>query len=426
MKVSVNGSARALLAAGVCAALHVAKVPPAVPALQAALGVSLVQAGFLLSVMQLAGMCCGVAFGAWVDGLGHRRSLLAGLVLLALASAWGGFSPVVGVLMALRVLEGCAFLLVVLAVPSLLRQAVAGQAMHQVMGLWSAYMPVATALAFLCGPLVLALAGWRVWWWLLAALTAAVAWWVMVAVPQAGQPNQASQPLQPGAAAPAASGAVAWRPWLARLALTLRSPGPWCVALCFGCYGAQWISVIGFLPTVYAQAGWSAAVVALLSASIAGANVLGNVAAGRWLQRGVPSVRLLRLGCVAMAAGALLAFAEVDGQALPPVARVLAVLMFSMCGGVIPATLFGLALRLAPRPDAVGTSMGWLQQLSATGQFCGPPLVAWIATRAGGWHFTGWVTAAMALAALALAQVLHVLLQRQAAMAVSPSPPSPI
>lgn len=410
----MNGAARALLAAGVCAALHVTKVPPAVPALQAALGASLLQAGFLLSVMQLAGMCVGVAFGAWVDGLGHRRSLLAGLVLLALASAWGGFSPTVGVLMALRAVEGCAFLLVVLAVPSLLRQVVAASALQRVMGWWSAYMPLATALAYLGGPLVLALLGWRAWWWLLGALTAGMALWVVRAVPA---------PVAAGA--PSSSPGGTWRPWFARLALTLRSPGPWCVALCFGCYGAQWISVIGFLPTVYAQAGWSTVVVALASAGIAGVNALGNVAAGRWLQRGVPPVRLLRTGCVAMAAGALLAFAEVGGQALPPAARVLAVLVFSLCGGLIPATLFNLAMRLAPHPQAVGTTMGWVQQLSATGQFWGPPLVAWIATRAGGWQFTGWVTATLALAAVGLAQALQRLLSQRAAAAVSPSPPSP-
>lgn len=37
-----------VIAAGVVAALHVGKLPPALPALQQVLGVSLVQAGFLL------------------------------------------------------------------------------------------------------------------------------------------------------------------------------------------------------------------------------------------------------------------------------------------------------------------------------------------------------------------------------------------
>jgi len=108
--------------AGVCAALHVGKLPPAIPALQAALGLSLVQAGFLLSLVQLAGMCAGVAFGVLADGLGLRRSLMLGLGVLALASAAGGFATGAGGLMVLRALEGFGFLLVVLPAPGLVRQ----------------------------------------------------------------------------------------------------------------------------------------------------------------------------------------------------------------------------------------------------------------------------------------------------------------
>ena len=68
--------------AGVSAALHVGKLPPAIVALQQAMGVSLLQAGFLLSLMQLAGMTVGLAFGVLADGLGLKRSMLIGLLLL--------------------------------------------------------------------------------------------------------------------------------------------------------------------------------------------------------------------------------------------------------------------------------------------------------------------------------------------------------
>ena len=105
--------------AGVSAALHVAKLPPAIAALQQALGVSLLQAGFLLSLVQVAGMTAGVAFGALADGLGLKRSMLLGLWLLAVASALGGAAQGVPLLMGLRVLEGFGFLLVVLPAPGL-------------------------------------------------------------------------------------------------------------------------------------------------------------------------------------------------------------------------------------------------------------------------------------------------------------------
>ena len=51
-----------------------------------------------------------------------------------------------------------------------------------------------------------------------------------------------------------------------------------------------------------------------------------------------------------MALAALAAFAGGAGSGLPGWMRYAAVLVFSGVGGLIPATLFALALRLAPGP----------------------------------------------------------------------------
>ena len=45
------GAAWIVIAAGVAAAMHVAKLPPALPVLERELGLGLVQAGFLLSLV---------------------------------------------------------------------------------------------------------------------------------------------------------------------------------------------------------------------------------------------------------------------------------------------------------------------------------------------------------------------------------------
>ena len=87
-------------------------------------------------------------------------------------------------------------------------------------------------------------------------------------------------------------------------------------------------------------------------------------------------------------------------------ARYAGILLFSMVGGLIPGTLFSLAVRVAPDDGTVSTTVGWMQQWSAFGQFAGPPLAAWAAARAGGWHVTWWVTAAFALAGLCVAGLI--------------------
>lgn len=85
-------AAYVVILAGVVAALQVGKLPPALPALGEALGLTLMQAGFLLSLVQLAGMALGLFVGLAADGWGLRRSMLMGLLVLALASALGGLS----------------------------------------------------------------------------------------------------------------------------------------------------------------------------------------------------------------------------------------------------------------------------------------------------------------------------------------------
>ena len=95
--------------------------------------------------------------------------------------------------------------------------------------------------------------------------------------------------------------------------------------------------------------------------------------------------------------------------------RYAAVLMFSMVGGLIPGTLFSLAVRLAPNERTVSTTVGWMQQCSALGQFAGPPLVAWVAARAGGWQWSWVVTAGCAAAGLGLASVIGAVLSRRPA-----------
>jgi predicted MFS family arabinose efflux permease len=379
-----------VVAAGVAAALHVGKLPTALPVLRDALGVTLVQAGFLLSLVQFAGMLLGVGVGSAADGLGLKRTMASGLALLALASALGSLAQSTAMLMVLRALEGFGFLLASMPAPSLIRRLVAPARVNAALGLWGAYMPLGTAIALLAGPPAMQLLGWRGWWWVLAAIAgvmAAVLWRLVPPDPPRAVRRQRNA-------------------WTARLRETLRKPGPWLVAVSFCVYSAQWLSVIGFLPTVYAQAGFAPNWAGAATALAALVNMVGNIGAGRLLQRGARPPLLLVTGFVAMAVGALLAF-----SAAPGVLRYAGVLAFSMIGGLVPATLFSLAVRLAPGDANVSTTVGWMQQWSSFGQFAGPPVVAWVASRAGGWQWSGAVTGVFAVTGLLLAGAVAVALR---------------
>jgi len=387
---SDGAAALLVIVAGVVAALHVGKLPPGIPVLRAELGLTLVQGGFLLSVMQIAGMALGILAGLLADRMGLRRTMLAGLCLLALGCGSGALADAVPALLAARMVEGAGLLLTVLPAPGLLRRLVREpQALSRALGVWGAYMPTGAALAMLLGPWLYAVLGWRWTWAGLAGLT--LAWAVVV---------WRHVPPDHRAAVSASGQGVGQR-----LRLTLAASGPWLVALSFGLYSGQWLAVVGFLPSIYAAAGVGGALLGVLTALAAAVNMGGNMASGRLLQRGWLPRSTLWLGFGAMALGSTLAFAAfTEGW---PWLRFAGVLLFSGVGGLVPGTLFSLAVRLAPGEQQVAATVGWVQQLSALGQFVGPPVTAALAARAGGWQLTPLFTVACCVGGAVLAWIIQ-------------------
>ena len=372
-----------ILLAGIVAALNIGKLPPALPVLQQAFSLSLVQASYLVSVFQLAGLSLGLFGGLLADRFGPRRVMLIGLAVLALTSTAGAWADSLAYLLALRALESAGFMLTVLPGPALLRRHVAPAHLSRVLGGWGCYMPAGMGIMMVCTPWLMAAWGWEAAWLTCGGLAALTFGCVRAVVPV--------DPVRGG-------DLPVYRAWpLVRA--TVGSAGPWWLALCFGLYAGQFIVVFSFLPSAYAAAGVSGSAAASLSALGVAANLVGNLASGVLLTRGVPRHWLIALTSAVMAVGALAAFA----QELPFGLRFAAVLCFSAAGGLIPGTLFATAPRFAPHFGAMATTTGLMQQGSSLGQFLAPPLVAAVVSAGGGWDQAGAVLALFALANLGVA-----------------------
>jgi cyanate permease len=249
-------------------------------------------------------------------------------------------------------------------------------------------MPLGTVLILLAGSWILNFGHWQILWLLLAALTALCLALVVRLVPA----DRITAP--PGDSISAT----------ALASTTLKSVNAWLVALTFGMYSGQWIAIIGFLPTIYAAQGISGTTAGLLTAIVAGSNAIGNLSAGRLLHRGVAAWQLLVLGLATMIVCAWGAF----GAGLPASGQFVAVLLFSLVGGLVPATLFVLALTLAPTPQTASATIGWMQQCSSLGQFAGPPLVAWVVHTAGNdWQWTWVATSTLSALGILLALAIR-------------------
>ncbi len=369
-----------IFAAGVAVAVNAGKVPAALPVLRDDFGLDLLSASLLVSALQVCGMALGLFGGMIADRFGPRRVMRLGLLVSAGGGACGALAWDASLLLASRAVESVGFMLTVLPAPALFARGVPRERVRAVLGTWGAYMPLGIAFALVVTPLVCQAWGWRTFWWAGAGFAAAMA----VAVGRAVAPDPPGRPEHRA---------------MALVSDTLRSPGPWVLALAFGCYAAQWNGVVAFLPTLYASGGIALPLAGALTAVAVASNVLGNFAAGALLQRGVSRALPVAIGATAMAFGGWLCF----GTEAPLAVRFAGVLVFSAVGGLIPGTLFASTVAYAPHPGAVATTGGLIQQMSTTGQVFAPPLLAALHAASGGWHHTGWATGALALCDLALA-----------------------
>ena len=381
-----------LVLAGVVAALHIWKLPAAVPAIQAELGLSLLAAGLLLGLVQVAGLLGGLATSLLSELAGARRCLLAGLGLLFTGSLVGGLSATAGALMASRVLEGAGFLLVSVLAPGLIRTHTPLRRLNLAVGVWSAYQGIATFVGLVATAVALQVVSWQTWWLVMAAVS-------LVPIPLVLRHVPPDAPLQRGTSA----GRTAAR----RIAITVRSPTPWIAGTVFACYTVQWMAVVGFLPTVYQANGLTGIWPGVLSAVVGGLNAVGAILTAPLMQRGVPARVLLIGAFVSMGTTSLLTFA-VPWQQVPGGAAVqfAAVALFSMTGAAIPTTLVRLAVDLAPEGGSAPAVMGLMQQIFNVGNFTGPAIAAALATATGGWGATWWMTCGFAAVGILLALLL--------------------
>lgn len=364
-----------LVASGVVAAFQIGKVPPSLPSIIGDFGASLSQAGWLLSLVSLTSALGGMAIALSVDRVGHRRLVVIGTALFAATGLLGAFSNSIDLLLVWRFLEGLGLIAVTVSVPTLVLQVAAPADRQRAMTIWSGYMPAGVGSMLLLASIILPGTSWRAVWLVTAGLSALM---LVVLLLRAVPRHELD-------ARPANR-----RPILREMAEVATSGGPLAIALCFGAYNCCWMAIVGFLPTLQVdRLGFSPSTAAIVTAAVAAANIIGNLAAGWLLLRGLPRGAIIAGASISMAFCAVGIF--VDG--VPDLWRLVLAGIYSAVIGVVPGALFaGLAVH-SPRPELVGASTGLLLQGSNLGGLVGPP-IAGAMVAAGGWPAAAWLTSA--------------------------------
>ncbi|MGB0629812.1 MAG: CynX/NimT family MFS transporter [Alphaproteobacteria bacterium] len=368
------GAVFLILFAGSVGAAQLGKLPGALPAMRADLDFGLVAAGWLISTIVLIGAVGGIGAGMVGDRFGHRRMLLTGSALVCAGSLAGATVDGLTLLIVTRFVEGVGYIAVISAAPVLIARAAVENDRPVAFGVWSFYMPFGMAAMVALSPyLIDALSGWRGLWVFNAGL-ALVSFLFLVGAlrgkafaPQRGGPSVRLGDL--------------WR--------TIRSAGPWVVAISFGTYSLVFLSSMAFLPTFLTEKeGFSISTASVLIGIAVFMNAPGCFVGGWMLKKGVPGWLGLLVGHAGMAVCALgLYQADIFLELRYGLA-----LALPFFGGFIPPIVLARAQVHAPSAALYGTTIGLVIQVISIGQLIGPPIMAALVALSGNWQSGAWLT----------------------------------
>ncbi|HEX6958538.1 MAG TPA: MFS transporter [Ferrovibrio sp.] len=355
----------AVIAAGVIVSMQLGKLPPLIDALRAEFGLGLVLAGIVASSFNLVGAVIGVAAGFASDRIGGRHALGLGLLVAALGGLLGAAADSTLVLLTARLIEGLGFVLVVVAAPGLVTAAAQPRQRNLALGFWSAYMPLGVAFGMFGALLVGHLFDWRGLWLLLAGLLAVGAF--------------AAHRLARGVDLPPARRFDA---------AVLKHPGPWLLAGCFACYTTQWFAIVTWIPTYLRDSGvTSETLIATGTALVVLINVIGNLSCAALMHRGLPRWLIMAVTSLAMSIFGVMSFAG----SVPVLGKIGLAMVTTGIGGMLPAAVLASVPEHVRERSQIATVNGVVVQLLNIGSFVGPPGLAALVARFGGWSEGRWL-----------------------------------
>lgn len=370
-----------LFLAGCTTAVHVGKVPAALPLIREQWQLSLTQVGLVLTLYAVLIAAGGLMMGMLVQRIGYQRIAVLALSLVGIGSLLGWQSPSYPFLLFTRVLEGFGWLMAAIALPPLLSALSTARDQPMVMSIWGAFVPVGAGAMLIASPILQSIGGWQLSWvvaGVLSLLAALVAWLIL-------RTHSACFVTLNNASTMHSDNTVSrFRDF--------RHPLIWVLSACFMLYTLQFISLTAFLPTLLIETtSLSLSVASQLTALVVLSNALGNVCAGSLLKRGLSHIPLLFIGAFGMG---ILAF-FVFSPDVPVMVRIACAFGFSTVSGLIPGSCFATLPKAVSISTSTGLLIGLMMQGAGVGQLLAGVVIPSSVDYAGYWKAGGIVLLAM-------------------------------
>ena len=158
---------------GVSVAGYIGKTPPAIPSIRIDLALSLVMAGWVISIFSTMGSVTGMMAGMYADRVGRVKIIVYALVLISFGSILGAYSNSTTMLLLSRVIEGTGYIGTMAILPALIAGLASNQHRAFAVSLFSSVTPLGMAITMIAAPVVIHQYGWRNLWWITGISTIA-------------------------------------------------------------------------------------------------------------------------------------------------------------------------------------------------------------------------------------------------------------
>lgn len=130
------------------------KVPPMIINLSGQLGVTLAQAGWLMSVFSIVAIFLALPAGLIVKKIGMKTSGILALLCLIIGSFMGSTADTVAFLMISRILEGAGLCLIGIVAPTSISAWFPPERRGAPLGLWATWVPLGIVAMFTLSPII--------------------------------------------------------------------------------------------------------------------------------------------------------------------------------------------------------------------------------------------------------------------------------
>jgi MFS family permease len=314
-----------------------------------------------MSVYAITGLILALPSGFIFQRAGYRVTGLIAGGSIVIGAVLGATSTDMGRLLVSRVVEGAGTSFMAVLAPAIIAQWFVMQRRGTAMGIWSAWVPVGSAVMLLLAPGIAAATGWRGVWWFGAAYAALVTVLYLVVV----KPAPLARSAAPGGAdaAPGTdSAAEAADP-------PLRNRNIWLLSAAFAFFNMALLAYATFLPTfIHTQRGVPLEQAALL-ASLSAVIPIFSAPAGGILSDRVGSRRRPFLAGFVLSALLLplAAFLSLGGLTV-------LIVLLGLAAGLIPTNIFSAAVEATGDESQSGMAMAVIMVGQNAGVLLGPAI----------------------------------------------------